>query len=540
MLLIQRAVVVVFLIACANVANLLLVRAARRLGEMSVRAALGASRWRVVRQLLVESGVLAAIAVLAGVGLSQAVLRWLNVAQNPLGLTGLPDLTMDWVVLVFVAGVTMVIVAFGLAPVPLFFRMAERGVMKGSGGHVGGTYRARRWTSALIVAELALTVTLLAAAGMMVRAFLSESRIDPGVEPASLLTLRVSMPQSTYEAVAARTTFFEQIEQRLGGVSAVEASTIATRAPLEGGTRRPLAIEGRPDSGGTDTQLATVLLVGDAYFDTLGVPLLRGRAFTQVDGLSGQQTAIVNRRFAALFFPGEDPLGRRIRVTSVNQPGDLADAPWLTIVGISPDIRQMREARTQVPVLYRPHRTESPSNSVLIVRAAGGDPARLTPLVREAASGIDPDMSFFFVWTMEELLFERLTESRYLAWGGSTVALLALLLSGVGLYAVTSYAATQRTQEIGLRVALGATWSQVQWVVLRQALQQLGVGLTIGVTGALGVGLLIEASLFEASTLDATTLVSIVAILAGMAVSACIVPTLRALRLDPVAALRHE
>ena len=541
LLMLQGALVFVFLIACANVANLLLVRAARRSGEMSVRAALGASRWRVVRQLLVESGMLASLAGLAGYGLSVTGVRWLaSSTQISFMPYGLPyELTVDWVVFVFLAAIGLTTVVFGLAPALLVSKSDVNGVLKEDARAGGSGVRARRWTSALIVAELALTLALLSGAGVLVRSFLSGARIEPGVNTSPLLTMRFSMLQPQYTEVADRTALFRLLEDRLGGIADIEASAIATRAPLEGGARLPLVIEGRPTPGG-DAPRVTALLVSDAYFDTVGVRLLRGRVFTPSDGLPGQETAIVNRRFAAMHFPGEDPVGRRIRVARVTQPGDLAEEPWLTIVGVTPDIRQIRAEPVQTPVVYRPHRTESPPVSVLVVRARRGDPADLTAPVLEAMRGIDPDLAFFFIRTMEQLLVERLSYPRFLASGSSTFALVALLLSAVGLYAVTASSATQRTREIGLRVALGARPGQVQWLVLRLALWQLGIGLSIGVVGALGVSRLLRSQRFGTSPLDPTTLLVIVAVLTCVAIVACAMPARRAARLDPMQALRSE
>jgi putative ABC transport system permease protein len=541
LLLVQAAVAFVFLIACANVANLLLVRAARRSGEMSVRAALGASRWRVVRQLLVESSMLASIAGVAGFGLSVAGVRWMvYTARNDFQVYELPELAVDWVVLAFLAVVGLTTVVFGLTPALLASRTDVNRMLKEGGRAHGGGLRLRRWTSGLIVAELALTLGLLASAGVMVRGFLSQYWTDPGVETSPLLTMRVSMLQPKYSAVGARTALFEQLEARLDGVAAIEASAIATRAPLQGGARRPLLIEGRSPSDDEAPPRVTTLLVGDAYFDTLGVALLRGRVFTPSDGLPGQETAIVNRRFATMHFGGDDPVGRRVKVARLSSPGDLDDEPWLTIVGVTPDIRQVRDETAQTPVVYRPHRTESPRNSVLIVRARDGHPADLTTSVLDTARSLDPDLSFFFIWTMDQLLTERLTEFRFLASGTSVGALLALLFSAVGLYAVTAYAASQRTREIGLRVALGARPSQVQWLVLRLALWQLAIGVTIGGAGALGVGRVLGSQLRGTSSVEPATLISIVAILTSVALLACVVPARRAARLDPMVALRHE
>ena len=286
-----------------------------------------------------------------------------------------------------------------------------------------------------------------------------------------------------------------------------------------------------------------MLSVSDGYFDTLGVQLLRGRAFATADGRPGQESAIVNRRFVAMHFADEDPLGRRIKMLTSPNFVPLADSPeptWLTIVGVSPDIRQRALQDPEPdPVVYVPHRTESPRGSVLILRTRG-DPGAVTALVRDTMRVLEPDLPLFNIQTMDELLADQRWMFRTFGSMSATFALIALVLSAVGLYAVTAYSVTQRTQELGLRVALGAEPGRVLWLVLRQGLMQLAIGLPIGLAGAFGVGRLLESVLVQTSPTDPVTLVSIVAVLVGAAVLACLLPARRAAHLDPSAALRYE
>jgi predicted permease len=537
----QGAVAFVLLIACANVANLLLARSARRSQEISVRAALGASRWRVVRQLLVESVMLASLGGVAGFGLAVAGVRWFDAATQNVGKPYWMEFTMDGIVFAFVAAVCLITgVVFGLAPALHVSKTDVNEVLKEGGRGGTGGARARRWTRTLIIAELALTLVLLAGAGFMMRSFLTLYQLDLGVDTSRLLTMQVYLPLTKYPEIEPRTELFRQFEERLRGISAIEASAMTTATPLGGGARRPLAIDGSPVEVGVEPPTVTSLSVGDDYFDTLDLQLLRGREFTSNDGRPGQQSAIVNQRFVAMHFADEDPVGRRIRFHDPNGAPDADPPPWQTIIGVAPNIRQtaLQEPETD-PVVYVPHRTESPRSGVLLVRSMG-DPGDVTALVRDTMRVIEPDLPVFNIQTLDELLAQQRWVFQVFGSMFATFALIALLLSAVGLYAVTAYSVTQRTQEIGLRVALGAQPGQVQWLILRLALGQLAIGLVIGVAGALGVGQLLQSLLVQTSPTDPATLLSIVTILLSVAVMACFWPARRAARLDPMVALRYD
>ena len=541
-LVLQGSVALVLLIACANVANLLIARAARRAGELSVRAALGASRWRIVRQLLVESVMLAFVAGVAGVGLAVAGVRWFDAATQDAGLPYWITFTMDWMVLAFIAAICLATsVLFGLAPALHVARTyVSEGMNEAGRGNTGGL-RARRWAHALIAAELALTLVVLAGAGFMVQSFLATvERSDPGVDT-SLLTMELYLPLTTYPEAEARSALFRQFEERLDGVAVIEASAVTTHVPLGGRTRRRLTVDGRWAQGDAGPELVGTLMVGDAYFETLDVQLLRGRTFNPTDGQLGRETAIVNRRFSQMHFADSDPVGRRIKLDLPDQPIGTADPPWLTIVGVAPDIPQqaVRALGPRLPLVYLPHRAESPRAGVLLVRSRG-NPPEVTALVQDTMRAVDPNLPLFNIQTLEQRIAEQRTGYQVIGATFSAFALIALLLSAVGLYAVTAYAVTQRTQEIGLRVALGARSGQVLWLILRLAVRPLIIGLPLGVAGALGVGQLLQSVLFQTSPTDPTTLIAIVAVLLSVLVMACLVPARRAARLDPTVALRLE
>jgi putative ABC transport system permease protein len=537
----QGAVFFVLLIACGNVANLLLARAAGRSTEISIRAALGASRWRVVRQLLVESVMLACLAGAAGFGLAVVGVRWFDAATQEVGKPSWMAFTMDGTVFAFIAAVCLLTgVLFGLAPALHVSKTDVNEVLKEGGRGGTGGLRVRRWTRTLVIAELALTLVLLAGAGFMMRSFLTMYRIDLGLDTSRLLTMQIYLPLTKYPEIEPRTELFRRFDARLDEIPGIEASAMATAVPLGGGARRQIAIDGRPTPPGVEPPTVTMLNVGDRYFDALGVELLRGRAFTMTDGVTGQESAIVNQRFVAMHFPDEDPIGRRIRLDIPDQASETPESAWLTIAGVSPTIRQQSLQDPEPdPVVYVPHRTESPRSGLLLVRTTG-DPAAATALVRDALAVIEPDLPLFNVQTLDQRLAQQRWEYQISGSMFATFALIALLLSAVGLYAVTAYSVTQRTQEIGLRMALGARPGHVQWLILGGGLRQLAVGLLIGVAGALGVGQLLQSLLVQTSPSDPTTLIGIVGILTTVAVLACVVPARRAAHLDPTVSLRHD
>jgi putative ABC transport system permease protein len=535
------AVAFVLLIACANVANLLLARSASRAREMSVRVALGATRWRIVRQLLVESVLLSIISGLLGLGLASVGVRLFDAATQGVGKPYWIQFTMDAKVFAFFAVVCLGTgIVFGLAPALHISKTDLNEVLKEGGRSGSSGLRARRWTSVLIVAELALTLVLLAGAGLMMRSFLTLYRLDVGVETAHLLTMRLALPNQKYPTPEQRRVFYERLEQRLAGIGGIQAGTIATNIPLGGGSPRLLAIDGHEPAAGEQAQTVTQVTIGTRYFETMGLSLLRGRRFDDLDGTAGYDTAIVNQRFVATHFGREDPIGRRIKLTP-DGPAAPGPAPtWATIVGIAPTIRQrnMQEALPD-PVVYVPLRAQPPTFAILLIRAQR-DAASLTSLAREEVRAIDPDLPLFGIQTLDQQLAQARWPFRVFGTMFAIFAAIALALSAVGLYAVTAYSVAQRTQEIGVRMALGAQAPQVWWLILRRSIVQMVIGLGLGIGGALGVGKLLESLLVQTGTRDPATLTSIVALLVVVSLAACFWPARRATRLDPVNALRYE
>ena len=536
-LMLMGAVGFVLLIAIGNVANLLLARAAHRAREISVRVSLGATRWRIVRQLLVESILLATISGMFGYGLSLIGIRLFDRATSGVRPTWI-HFTMDASVFAFLATITLGTgILFGLAPALHVSKTNVNDVLKEGGRTGSGGMRARRWTGALIVGELALTLVLLAGAGFMMRSFLMIYRENIGVDPAPLLTANVSLPDRKYPGPEQRLAFFARLEERLNGNGPVEAATVTNAWPAGGGAARTFVIEGRPPAAGTQLPITTLITTGPRYFDTIGVRVTRGRALNDTDGLAGQHNVVINERFAALHFAGEDPLGRRVGFTP-----DAAKPPatWMTVVGVSPSVRQRNADEADPdPVLYLSYRFEPPLGIGIIVRSRS-TAAAVGPLLRAELRAIDPDLALYQVRTMAENLAER--RWQYTVFGSmfAFFAYIALMLSAVGLYAVTAYSVTQRTQEIGVRMALGAQTSQVLWLFQRRILIQLAIGLVIGLAGAVGVGRLLRGVLVRTQPTDLVTLGSIATLLVLVALLAGLWPARRATRLDPVAALRNE
>jgi putative ABC transport system permease protein len=540
------AVGFVLLIACANVANLLLGRAARRSREIAVRVSLGATRWRIVRQLLVESVLLSSIGGVLGLGLAMLGIKWFDAqVTTDIGKPYWMTFTMDPIVFVFLATICLATgVLFGLAPALHVSKTDLNEVMKDGGGGRGGTGgpRARRWTSALIVVEIALTLVLLAGAGFMMRSFLALYRMDLGIDSSRLLTMRLSLPLGRYPKPELRTLLFQHLDERLRGVSAIQASAITSNLPMFGGFLRQLTVEGRPDRPGERPPEVTVVSVSTGYFDTLGVKTIRGRTFNDSDGTPGHESVLVNQRFAAMHFPGEDPVGQRIRLLDAS-PARVYDAtPPLaaTIVGVVPTVRQRNfQEPDPDPVAYVPYRTD-PQRFVFLVVRGQGDPAALTGLVREHMRAVEPDLPLFGILTLDQILAQQRFSFRVFGSMFGMFAVIALVLSAVGLYAVTAYAVSQRTAEIGVRMALGAQSSQVLWLMMRQALWQLAIGLPIGVAGAFGVGRLLQSVLAQTNGRDPLTVAGIAVVMMVVSIAACFWPARRATRLDPVAALRND
>jgi putative ABC transport system permease protein len=535
------AVAFVLLIACANVANLLLARASGRSREMAVRISIGATRWRLIRQLLVESVLLAFVSGVAGLGLAYAGIRWFDANLQDVGRPYWMVFTMDATVVGFFAAVCLATgIVFGLAPALYISRTSVSEVLKDGGRSGSSGMRAGRWTSGLIVAELTLTLVLLSGAGLMMRSFLNLYRMDIGIDTSPLVTMQLIFP-ATYASLESRALFLQRLDDRLNGINTIAGASSTNTLPFSGASLRRLEIDGRSDMTGQQRPLVSMVAVGSKYFDALGVHLLRGRAFTATDGEPGREAMIINQRLADMHFRGEDPVGKRIRLIN---DGNIPGAPKFyaaTIVGVSPTIRQRGFERDPDPVVYITHGQNAlMAMGVNLIVRARDNPVAVTSLLRQEVAAMDPDVPVTNIRTMDEVLARNRWPQRVFGTMFLVFAIIAIVLAAVGLYSVTAYSVAQRTQEIGIRMALGAEGSQVRWLILRRGMIQVAVGLTLGLAAALGTGRLLQGMLVGTGPADVVTLASISFVLVSVAVMACFWPARRATRLDPVKALRYQ
>jgi predicted permease len=483
---------------------------------------------------------LSLIGGLVGIPLAYAGIRAFDAMTQDVGKPYFMVFSIDPIVLLFFVAICFVTgLVFGLAPALHVSRTSLNEVLK-EGGRSGSTgIRARRWTNGLLVVQVALTLVLLAGAGFMMRSFFVLYRLDLGFETPRLLTMQLNLTDRKYPTSEQRNDFARRLRERLQGITAIETVTTTSNFPLSGGWALELTIDGRTDP---NSRRPMVTLVGtDAkYFDTVGIRILRGRGFNTSDETPGRGGVIVNQWFADTHFKGEDPIGRQISLKE-----DVADGIDLrsqTIIGVSTTVRQRDMQNIDPdPVVYVPYFLgPGMGRTIAVMVRTPGETAAVVPLIRQAVLALDGDIPVFNVRTMDELLAQR--RWQYQVFGGmfAIFAGIALLLAAVGLYAVMAYSVTQRTQEIGVRMVLGAPPGDVVWLFLRRALVLVAIGLTIGISGAFGVNRLLQSILVQSSGRDMPVLVSIALLMIAVSVAACVWPARRATRLNPVAALRYE
>jgi predicted permease len=545
MLAMMGAVSFVLLIACANVANLLLSRSVHRSREIAVRIALGATRWRVVRQLLVESVCLGVIGGVIGLGLAAIGVRLFDRAVADSGKPYWVIFTFDATVFSFLALICIATgVIFGLAPALQVTKTNVNEVLKEGGRGNAGGVRARWLTGTMVVLELALTLVLLVGAGLMIRSFLKLYTLDLGIKTENLLTVGLGLSNTKYPNADARRAFYDSFGPRLASIPGVQSVAFTSSVPPFGSGRRGFELEGGPVRKPEEQapQVSTVI-ISPAFFDTVGVQLRRGRAFHDVDGNAGAETVIINERLAAEFFKNEDPIGRRLRFVQGPPPAGQPAPPvpvWRTIVGISPTIRHANQQDAEpTNVVYIPSRQEPQGGMSMLVRTAL-PPGALMTAVREQMRLIDPDQPVQTVQTMAQMLDRQMWPYRVFGSLFAIFAVIALVMSAVGLYAVMAYSVTQRRTEIGVRMALGANSGDVRWLILRRGLWQMGLGLVLGLAGAFGLSRVLRTLLVQVTPTDPLTFSVITIILTAVAIAACLIPARRASRVDPLVALRAE
>ena len=532
------AVGFVLLLVCVNVASLLLARSAGRRREVAVRAALGANRGRIVRQLLTESVVLALVGGVAGCALAywgtEALAAFLQTL--PLPIPG--DVRLNPRVLAAAAAITVGAgLLFGLVPAVEATRMDLQGTLKGTagtgGGAVGHGPTRHRMQRIFVGAEVALALVLLAGGGLLVNSFLRLQRVDPGFDARGVLTMRLTLPRERY-AGAAIAPFFQQLAERVGALPGVRAVAFGSQfAPLAA-QRVPFEIEGRDAARDGELPGGYRAQVSDEYFRALGIPLRRGRLPDERDVEQAPPVAVINEEAARRFFPGQDPIGQRLRTGK--------NGRWFEVVGVVGTTRNAGLDRPPQPEVFVSVRQALGGNNqlFLLVRAdpATGDPRRLLPLVRREVRALDAQQPVYAVQTVEEAFATAVGPRRAATLTLTLFGLFALALAAVGIYGVVSYAVSERTREIGVRIALGARTGQVRRLMVRQAMLPVALGAVAGVAGALALGRVMGGILFEVRGSDPLTLAAAVALLVTVALAASYVPARRASRLDPVAALR--
>jgi predicted permease len=530
------AVALVLLIACANVANLLLCRCAARGREMAVRTAIGAGRGRLLRQLLTESVLLSALGGAIGLLLAAGAIQ-LILAFSPPNIPRLNQTTLDGRVFVFSLLLSLAAaVIFGLAPAWQASKVNLTEALNADGR--GGTAAGRRHTHGLLViCEVALAVILLTGAGLMFQSFLRLQAVDPGFKPLQVGAFDVGLTGARYESDASQRQFYRQARQRLTKVPGVRAAAGINFLPLNGVESFTFFhVEGSPPPSPENAPLAENPKVTPGYFDAMEVPVLRGRDFADSDAPDQPNVCIINETIARNFFPGIDPIGKRLKTARTETEPD----PWFTIIGVVADVRTHGlEARPR-PQFYTTVEQNTDNDLTLIVRAGTMPAAALERAVRAEMKSLDPALPLANFRMMESLVADSISRPRFSAFLLGLFATTALVLTAIGLYGVVAYATAQRTREIGIRIALGAGTRNVLALVIRQGMAPALLGLAIGVAGALALTRLLANQLYEVGATDPLTFICVGALLLLVALAACCLPARRAARIDPMTALRYD
>jgi predicted permease len=531
LLVLLSAVAFVLLIACANVANLLLARATARTREIAVRVALGATPSRVARQLLTESLLLSCIGAVVGTALAGLGIRMLD--RLPItGVARIEEANLSGVVLAFTAGLALFTgLLFGLVPA-----LRAYGMGLAAGMHEGrrGSAANRRINSALVAVQFALSLILLIGTGLLLKSFQRLEAVNPGFNPEQTLTMSAALPRVKYSKPELALEFYRNMIERLRNAPGIQAAGFATDLPFAGNSNADgFIIEGQepPDGNVTHTEQALLQAITPGLFEALGLPLLGGRDFQEADTADSPPVAIIDEPLARRYWPAGDALGKRIETTG--------DRQWMTIVGIVGGVNHLSLTEEKQPHIYMPMAQNTDSRAFLILRTTG-PPSATVPIIRTELKQIEPDLPIYMVRSMSDIVGQTLSTQRLTNLLLMAFAVVALLLAAVGIYGTMSVYVGSRTKEFGIRLALGAQPNALLWTVLRQGLRLTAAGVVIGLTGALALTQTIKSLLFEVSATDPIIFITLPVLLVLVALLACYMPARRSARVDPLIALRYE
>ncbi len=526
------AVALVLLIACTNVANLMLARGITREREMAIRIALGAGRIRLMRQMLTESALLSLLGGAVGLLIASWGIRAI-LSFSPPNIRNLDSVTIDTRVLAFTTVVALLTsLLFGLAPA-LKISQAQPGAALKEGRSAGGGVSGRRLRSLLLITEFSLTVLLLAGAGLLLRSFSKLQAVDPGFDPARVLHMQLT-PARNGTADQWR-VFYQQVSERIAALPGVEAAGLTEEIFRSGNPDGLITIEGgSPDSSATARIPFSEDVISEGFFQTLRVPLRKGRFFNAQDNQAAVRVTIINETMARRFWPGEDALGKRFKLGPAQSTN-----PWLTVVGVVGDMRRQSLERQPIAQIFQPYLQSSARRLILLIRTTG-EPIHLAPVVRSEIRALDKTVLVNGIATLESQLDQRVAERRFQTWLLALFSALALLLAAVGIYGLMSYTVTQSTREFGIRMALGAQPRDLVRLVIGHGLVLSATGVVIGLVAAFALTRVLAGLLFGVTTTDPTTFLVAPLVLLLVALLACFVPARRATKVDPMVALRHE
>ena len=540
-LLLMGAVAFVLLIACANVANVQFARVTGRVGEFAIRTALGGSRWRVVRQLLIESILLSMAGAVLGLFLAQWDIDMILAHMPPdvaKFVAGWKTIGLDSNAFLFALTVSIVSgVLSGIAPSLLSSRTNVTDTLKegGRGSTMGrGRHRLR---AALVVAEVTLALVLLVGAGLLVRSFQGLLSVNENYSPETLLTMNLTLPETQYGKAPERLNFHEQVQQRLAAIPGVQTAALVTHVPYANGggiSTRDFSVEGRPLTRRDESRDAIVETTSPSYFGELNIGLRDGRVLTDADGAETARVAVISASMARRYFGDENPLGKHIKIGKAD-----SDDPWMTVVGVVNDLHYSWISKEDVPTIYRSFRQSPPVYTTLVLRTSG-DPMKFVAAARSQIAAVDPNLPMYNIKPMDKVITESIVGIAYVATMMAVLGVIALVLASVGIFGVMSYSVSERTHEIGIRMSQGAQTRDILALVLRGGMLMTLLGLAIGLPIALVLARTLSALLFNVQAADPVSFIGLPLLLAAVAALACYLPARRAAQLDPLSALRHE